>query len=104
MTNLGIELHRLTGARTLLVDLDLELGEIASMLGLQPRFHFVDLVKNFHRMDSDLLPSYIESHSSGVHVLSSPFEPDIGEQVTGEQIARILGFLRLGLRDLGRCH
>jgi pilus assembly protein CpaE len=94
VTNVGIELHRLTGKRTLLVDLDLELGEIASMLGLRPRFHFVDLVRNFHRMDADLLPSYIESHHSGVHVLSAPVEPEYGEEVTGEQIARILGFLR----------
>ena len=94
VTNVGIELHRLTGKKTLLVDLDLELGEISSTLGLRPRFHFVDLVRNFHRMDADLLPSYIESHDSGVQVLSAPAEPEIGEQVTGEQIARILGFLR----------
>jgi Flp pilus assembly CpaE family ATPase len=94
VTNVGIELHRLTGRRTLLVDLDLELGEIASLLGVRPRFHFVDLVRNFHRMDADLLPSYIESHESGVHVLSAPFEPEHGEVVTGEQIARVLGFLR----------
>jgi len=94
VTNVGIELHRLTGRKTLLVDLDLELGEIASMLGVRPRFHFVDLIRNFHRMDADLLASYIESHESGVQVLSAPFEPEIGEEVTGEQIARILGFLR----------
>ncbi len=94
VTNVGIELHRLTGKRTLLVDLDLELGEISSLLGIQPRFHFVDLVRNFHRMDEDLLTSYIESHESGVQVLSAPFEPEIGEEVSGDQIARILGFLR----------
>ena len=93
-TNVGIELNRLTGKKTLLVDLDLELGEIASLLGVQPRFHFVDLVRNFHRMDADLLASYIESHESGVQVLSAPFEPEIGEQVTAEEISRILKFLR----------
>ncbi|MDX1495533.1 MAG: AAA family ATPase [Longimicrobiales bacterium] len=94
VTNVGIELHRLTGRKTLLVDLDLELGEMASMLGVRPRFHFIDLIRNFHRMDADLLASYIESHESGVHVLSAPFEPEIGEEVTGEQILGILGFLR----------
>jgi pilus assembly protein CpaE len=94
ITNVGIELHRLTGLKTLLVDLDLELGEIASLLGVQPRFHFVDLVRNFHRMDANLLASYIERHESGVHVLSAPFEPEIGEEVTSEHIARVLGFLR----------
>jgi pilus assembly protein CpaE len=94
VTNVGIELHRLTGKKTLLVDLDLELGEIASLLGVRPRFHFVDLVRNIHRMDADLLASYIEGHKSGVQVLSAPFEPEMGEQVGGEEIARALGLLR----------
>jgi len=94
VSNLAIELHRLTGRKTLLVDLDLELGEIASLLGVHPRFHFVDLIRNFHRMDADLLASYIESHESGVHVLSAPFEPEIGEEVSGDKIGAILGFLR----------
>jgi pilus assembly protein CpaE len=94
VTNVGIELHRLTGKNTLLVDLDLELGEIASLLGVRPRFHFVDLVRNIHRMDADLLSSYIEGHKSGVQVLSAPFEPEMGEQVGGEDIARALGLLR----------
>jgi pilus assembly protein CpaE len=94
VTNVGIELHRLTGKKTLLVDLDLELGEIASLLGVRPRFNFVDLVRNIHRMDADLLSSYIEGHKSGVQVLSAPFEPEIGEQVGGEEITRALGLLR----------
>jgi pilus assembly protein CpaE len=94
VTNVGIEMHRLTGKKVLLVDLDLELGEIASLLGVRPRFHFVDLVRNIHRMDEDLLSSYIEGHKSGVQVLSAPFEPEMGEQVGGEDIARALDLLR----------
>jgi pilus assembly protein CpaE len=92
--NVGIELHRLTNKKTLLVDLDLELGEIASFMGLKPRFHLVDLLKNFHRMDEDLLTSYIERHESGVHVLSAPFAPETGQAVNPEQISSVLSFLR----------
>jgi pilus assembly protein CpaE len=94
VTNVGIELHRLTGRKTLLVDLDLELGEIASLLGVRPRFNFVDLVRNIYRMDADLLSSYIESHKSGVQVLSAPFEPEIGHEVGAEEITQALGLLR----------
>jgi pilus assembly protein CpaE len=93
-TNLAIHLHRLTGKRTLLVDLDLELGEIALQLGVEPRFSFIDMVRNFHRMDAELLASYIEHHASGVHVLSAPYHPERAELVTGEQITRILQFLK----------
>jgi len=93
-TNLAIHLHRLTGKRTLLLDLDLELGEIALQLGVEPRFNFIDMVRNFHRMDADLLASFIEHHTSGVHVLSAPYHPERAELVSGEQIAKILNFLK----------
>jgi pilus assembly protein CpaE len=93
-TNLAIHLHQLTGRKTLLVDMDLELGEIALFLGVQPRFNLVDLVRNFHRMDAELLASYIEAHKSGVHLLSAPYHPEKVEAVTGEQIRSILQFLK----------
>ena len=64
--NTAVSLHLLTRRRVLLVDLDLELGETALLLGVEPRFSFVDLVRNFHRVDAGLLASYIERHDSGV--------------------------------------
>jgi pilus assembly protein CpaE len=93
-TNFAVVLHRITGKRTLIVDLDLELGEIALLLGVQPRFNFVDMVQNFHRMDAELLASYIERHESGVHLLSAPYQPEKAEVVTGDEIRKILTFLR----------
>jgi pilus assembly protein CpaE len=93
-TNLAILIHRTTKKQTLLVDLDLELGESALVLGVQPRYNFVDFAENFRRMDASLLGSYIEHHPSGVHLLSAPLEPEKAETVTADQIRRILAFLR----------
>jgi len=93
-TNLAILIHRSTKVKTLLVDLDLELGESALVLGIKPRFNFVDFVENFRRMDAGLLASYIDHHPSGIDLLSAPVEPGKAESVTPEQIRRILGFLR----------
>jgi len=93
-TNLAILIHRITQKRTLVVDLDLELGESALVLGVQPRFNFVDFAENFRRMDASLLGSYIEHHPSGVHLLCAPAQPEKAEAVTPEQIRRILTFLR----------
>jgi pilus assembly protein CpaE len=93
-TNLAIHLRQLTDKRVLLADLDLELGEIALFLGVQPRFNFVDLVHNFHRLDAELLASYIERHESGVHLLSAPFQPEKVEAVGAEQTRQILQFLK----------
>jgi pilus assembly protein CpaE len=93
-TNLAILIQRTTRKKTLLVDLDLELGESALVLGVQPRFNFVDFVDNFRRMDASLLASYIEHHPSGIHLLSAPAHPEKAEGVTADQIRRILVFLR----------
>ena len=93
-TNTAVLLHRLTGKRTLLLDLDLELGETALLLGVQARFNFVDMVQNFHRMDANLLQSYIERHDSGIELLSAPYHPEKAEMVAADQIRRILQFLR----------
>jgi pilus assembly protein CpaE len=54
----------------------------------------VDLLKNFHRIDDDLLASYIERHDSGVPGLSAPFEPEVGQAVTAEDVGAILPYLR----------
>jgi pilus assembly protein CpaE len=76
-TNLAIEIHRLSRKRVLLVDLDLELGETALLLGVEPEFSIVDLVRNFHRVDTGLLASYIERHESGVELLTRRRTEDV---------------------------
>jgi pilus assembly protein CpaE len=93
-TNTGIEVYRATRQKTLLLDLDLELGETALQLGEEPQFNMVDLVRNFHRVDSDLLASYIEHHRSGVDLLSAPYQPAGFEAMSGNRVAKILTFLR----------
>lgn len=94
VTNLAVEIHRLTGEPTLVVDLDAELGEVSLLLGMKPQFNFVDLVRNFHRVDADLLASYIEQHETGVHLLSAPFHPEKATELTKDQIRQILQYLR----------
>jgi pilus assembly protein CpaE len=93
-TNLAIVLHRLTGKKTLLLDLDLQLGVTALMLGVEPRFNFLDMVQNFHRMDAGLLASFIERHESGIHFLSAPYMPERTDVVAGDQLRAVLQFMK----------
>lgn len=92
-TNLATHTARSTGKRTLLIDLDVEMGAVALLLGLRPRFSFVDLIENFHRLDEGLLESYVERHKSGLHVLSAPPLSE-GLDVTREQTRTLLDFVR----------
>src|SRR5947199_2531315 len=93
-TNLAIVLHRLTGKKTLLVDLDLELGDTMLLLGVEPRFSLIDVVRNFHRMDAGLLGSFVDRHESGVHLLSAPDHVDRAEVPAEDQIRTILHFVK----------
>jgi pilus assembly protein CpaE len=93
-TNLAIEIHRLTRARTLLLDLDLELGETALLLGMDPQFSLVDLIRNLHRVDQGLLASYIERHESGIDLLAAPFQPADYETVSRDRVRQVVSFLK----------
>jgi pilus assembly protein CpaE len=93
-TNLAIEIHRLTRAPTLLLDLDLELGETALLLGMEPQFSLVDLIRNIHRVDQGLLASYIERHDSGIELLAAPFQPADYETVSRDRVRQVVSFLK----------
>ncbi|HUP01698.1 MAG TPA: AAA family ATPase [Gemmatimonadota bacterium] len=93
-SNLAIQLHRLTGKRTVLVDLDLELGECALFLGLEPRYNVADLAANLHRIDRGLLASYVEPHESGIQLLAAPYHTEKGSEVDVDQLVRILKLLK----------
>ncbi|MDX1744925.1 MAG: AAA family ATPase [Halobacteriales archaeon] len=92
-SNFAIHLHAQTGKRTLLVDLDLELGEVAIFLGVEPSYSVVDLLKSLHRLDEDLLETYLQSHDSGIEVLAAPYRPREARGVSTEQIREMLEYL-----------
>ncbi len=92
--NLALEIRRLSARRTLLLDLDLELGSVAALMGLQPRYSPVDLILNYHRMDEGLLTSFMELHEGGLEVLPAPSVPEQAGPLTREQVRTALSFLR----------
>jgi pilus assembly protein CpaE len=92
--NLAVELRRVTGARVVLLELDLPLGDSAIHLGAEPRHSVYDLVQNLHRMDNALLSGFVTEHPSGLHILSAPYQPWQPGGLNSEQIRRILAILR----------
>jgi pilus assembly protein CpaE len=93
-TNTAVDVHRASRKRTLLVDFDLEMGDAALQLGEESRFTMVDLVRNFHRVDSDLLASYIGHHASGIDLLSAPYRPAPFEPMSADLVTQILAFVQ----------
>jgi pilus assembly protein CpaE len=83
------------GARVLLVDLDLQFGQVATHLNLQPRFDIAVLAGDEPALaDNELAMSYLTQHSSGIQVLAAPSHPDADFRVSVDQLERALAILR----------
>lgn len=70
--NFASQLEKLTGKSVLLLDLAPALGTAPLLLGVRPRYSYLDVIQNFHRLDDELLESFLEQTESGVSVLASP--------------------------------
>ncbi len=76
--------------RVLLVDLDLQFGDTAIMMGVDPDKTIYDLVLTSGDLDADKLSGYVTRHPSGVDVLPAPVRPDESEAVVEDRVARLL--------------
>jgi pilus assembly protein CpaE len=93
-TNLAATFAKGMGKRTLLLDLDLQFGDAAIMLGLQPDKTIYDLVVAPGELDSEKLAGYTIAHTCGVDVLPAPLQPEDAELVTEGKLARLLEVAR----------
>ena len=93
-TNLAVALRVLTEKMVILLDLAPALGTAAVAMGVQPRYSYLDVIQNFHRIDEDLFRSFLEVDDSGVHVLASPLSPVGMDVPAGEELQGLLGLCR----------
>jgi pilus assembly protein CpaE len=93
--NMGVVLAKRTDRPVVLVDADLQFGDVAVMLKLTPQNTIVDAVSSLHRLDAQLLRSLLVRHErSGLYVLPAPTEPAFADQVTPAALVEILQLLR----------
>ena len=93
-TNLATSLAKHWGKRALLLDLDLQFGDAAIMLGIEPDKTIYDLVTAPGELDSEKLAGYTTRHASGLDVLPAPTRPEDAELVTEAKLARLLEVAR----------
>lgn len=79
-TNLASGLMK-EGIRVLLVDADLQFGDIGVLLNIQSQSTMVDLVDNIHDLDTELFDSIVFTHDSGMKVLMGPARPEYAEVI-----------------------
>lgn len=89
-TNLAVGLAAAAPQSTVVVDLDLQFGDVASTLQLAPEHTLMHAVRPAAQKDSMVLKSYLAAHPGGLYALCAPDSPADGEQVTGEQVTALL--------------
>jgi pilus assembly protein CpaE len=93
--NLAAVLAQRSDKPVVLVDADLQFGDVAVMLKLTPQNTIVDAVSSLHRLDAQLLRSLLVTHErSGLLVLAAPTEPAFADQVSPAAMVKILEILR----------
>jgi pilus assembly protein CpaE len=93
-TNLAAACAKFEGRKTLLLDLDLQFGDAAIMLGIEPEKTIYDLVVAPGELDSEKLAGYTTHHACGLEVLPAPLRPEDAELVTEAKLGRLLEVAR----------
>lgn len=80
--------------RTVLVDLNLQAGDLPLFLGVDPKYSIADMSENRARLDESLVNSFITPYSSTLSLLAAPKEVDAADDVEAEHIFEVLQRLR----------
>lgn len=83
-----------TGAKVIILDCDLQFGDVSLHLDLNPKETIVELVQEQSTMTIDLINGFTQLHSSGVTVLCAPRSPEFAEYVTAKHLETIVDILR----------
>jgi len=78
------------GREVCLIDLDVQFGDAAFQLGLQPKFSLVDLFEAGTRLDGHLLRATTIKHSSGLNVIAAPADMLPLEGIAGDHLLEIV--------------
>lgn len=80
--------------KTVIVDLDLGKGAVASSFDIRPRYTIGDVMDSGEKLDPQLLDNALALHQhSGVAVLSRPEMPEESQRVGAPGLSRLLGVL-----------
>ncbi len=89
-TNLAVGLARSDPHSTVLVDLDVQFGDVGSALNLAPEYTLVDVVHGPAAQDTMVLKTFLTQHETGLYVVCGPGSPAEADSVGMEDISRLL--------------
>ncbi len=92
--NLAATLHN-DETQVVVVDGNLQFGDIAVFFNEQGKNHIADLAPRAEELDTEVVDDVLLTHkSSGIKILAAPPRPELAESVSSEQFTTILQFLK----------
>ncbi|MHB1125748.1 MAG: AAA family ATPase [Bacillota bacterium] len=89
--NLAVALKQMTRKSVVLVDLDLQFGDVSTMLNITPQKTLAQLAMEQEPIDSSLVENYLISHSdSGIKILPAPLRPEQAELVNARHVEQLI--------------
>lgn len=94
-THMALDLRRkVSGLRVCLVDLDLQAGDVSSILEARQRVSIADVAKVAEDLSPATILDALVQHESGISLLLTPVQVAETEYVTASSVRAILGLLR----------
>jgi len=92
-TNVAVGLARTAPRSTVLVDLDVQFGDVASALDLEPEHDLPDALTGPATRDTMVLKTFLTEHETGLFVLCGPRTPADADGISGQDVSRLLQML-----------
>lgn len=89
-TNIAAALIR-PDTRVLLIDCNLQFGDVDAFLNLQSQSNISDLTKVVSDLDQELIDNVLVTHGSGLKVLMAPSHPEAAYDITTEAVRQVIG-------------
>jgi pilus assembly protein CpaE len=92
-TNLAVGLARTAPHEVVLIDLDLQFGDVCNALRLTPERTIADVVRNADALDPTTIKAFLTPHPAGLFVLCAPELPAEADAVTPDVLKRTIALL-----------
>lgn len=92
-TNIAVGLYKKTNAKIIIIDLDLQFGDVLLMMNKEPSSTIIDFIENCDEYNYENLKEYLHDFE-GVDILSSPSSPEFAEFISPEHINQIIEIVK----------
>lgn len=92
-TNVAVALAQAAPKSTVLVDLDVQFGDVASALDLEPEYGLPDAVHGPASRDTLALKTFLSLHGTSLYVICGAKSPAEADSVSADDVSRLLQML-----------